>query len=86
MTKSKELQRRNIITKGCKTSLRRLMTHGTFFKGILPGAVFEQHCLSTHFYLDIGDWSWALCLTWLPVDGSIAQKVCINSLKVPRDN
>ncbi len=36
----------------------------------------------THFYLDILDRLWALCLIWLSVDANIAQKVaqCIISL------
>ncbi len=29
----------------------------------------------THFSLDTLDWLWVLCLTWLPVEGNIAQKV-----------
>ncbi len=65
------------------------------------GQVFEQFCWSTFlstFSLRMGNkflygyfWlvdSWALCLTWLPVDGNIVQKLapCIISpplLKTP---
>ncbi len=49
------------------------------FRAILLGNFFEQcffWALShrewvTHFYLDILDRPWALCLAWLPVDGKI---------------
>ncbi len=43
-------------------------------------ALFHWEWL-TSFYLDTLDWLWALCLTWLPVDGNIAEKVapCIIS-------
>ncbi len=46
------------------------MIHGATF--------FEQCCLGTSHWewvtnLDILNHSWALCLTWLPVDGNISQ-------------
>ncbi len=37
-----------------------------------------SHC-AIHFYLDTLDRPWALCLTWLPIDGNIAQKVAQSS-------
>lgn len=55
---------------------------GWWYTGNFLSNFAGQPCCLTDFYQDILDWSWALCLTWMPNDGNIAQKVaqCIISL------
>ncbi len=58
-------------------------TQGNFLSNVAWGLFHLEW--ATHFYLDNLDQSWALCLTWLPIDGNISQKVAqciIISLKV----
>ncbi len=54
------------------------MIHRATFLSIIVLA-FSHRELAINFYLDSLERSWALCLTWLPIDGNIAQKVAQSS-------
>ncbi len=47
---------------------------GQFFLSNVAWALSHWEWV-TNFDLDNLDWSWALCLNWLPVDGNIDQKI-----------
>ncbi len=59
----------------------RLMIHGATFWAVLHRH-FPHWEWVTNFYLDTLDWSWALCLTWLPADGNINQSCPATLLKM----